>query len=47
MIGGLEGAEEVFFEPPEEQEIEFADDPVLKDFMNLSNGAGRAIQTTQ
>lgn len=30
----------------EESEIQFHDNPVLKDFLNLSNGGARLIQAT-
>lgn len=30
-----------------ESEIQFTDNPILKDFLNLSNGGGRFIKATQ
>ena len=30
-----------------ESEINFADNPTLKDFLNLSNGGGRFLKATQ
>ena len=53
MMGGQPGLnrdsseEDVEGLEPYESEINFSDNPTLKDFLNLSNGGGRFIRATQ